>query len=180
MSFFRCTALAWLLLVGTSAFAEDSTPLASDERPAPQRIGYTFDRPEILMRQHIFGLAHGVHLLVSSCLDKSEYAAVTQAAYDTWYEQQHEAIATVRTTLAEHHFGPAAARADWQDIARVLGLKETIYPSLGVVSLQDACASLPQALAQARYDFTAQLEKTDPPDAVSPAPTFDDHDAAAR
>ncbi|MDP1651760.1 MAG: hypothetical protein Q8L56_03460 [Rhodocyclaceae bacterium] len=161
MSLLRCTALAWLLLAGSCAFADDATPPANEERPTPQRIGYSFEQPEILLRQRIFGLAHGVHLLVSSCLDKSEYAASTQAAYDTWYAKQHEAIATVRNALAEHHFGAAAAHTHWQDIARVLGLKETVYPSLGAVSLPEACATLPQALMQARYDFTAQLDHAD-------------------
>jgi hypothetical protein len=156
--FLRSLALVWLLLAGSCAFAEDTPPPDNDERLVPQHVGYTFEQPEILLRQRIFGLAHGVHLLVSSCLDKSEHAAATQQAYDTWYAQQHEAITTVRTALAEHYFGTAAARADWQDIARVLGLKETVYPSLGAVSLQEACATLPQALTQARYDFTAQLE----------------------
>jgi hypothetical protein len=158
--FLRCALPGFLALACVGAWAEESGPV-SDERPAPQHVGFTFEHPEILLRQRIFGLAHGVHLLVSSCLDQSEYAAATQAAYDVWYAQQHEAIATVRIALAEHHFGTAAARAHWQDIARALGLKETIYPSLGAVSLQEACATLPQALTQARYNFTAQLNLAD-------------------
>jgi len=151
------------VLACVGARAEESVSV-SDERPAPQHVGYSFEQPEILLRQRIFGLAHGVHLLVSSCLDQSEHAAATQAAYDAWHARQHEAIATVRTALAEHHFGTAAVRTQWQDIARALGLKETIYPSLGTVSLQEACTSLPQALMHERYNFTAQLNLADDTD----------------
>lgn len=160
MTRLHCAVPAVLALACVGAWAEESVPV-SDERLVPQHVGYSFEQPGILLRQRIFGLAHGVHLLVSSCLDQSEYAVATQAAYDTWHAQQHAAIATVRNALAEHHFGTAAARAQWQNIAQALGLKETVYPSLGAVSLQEACATLPQALTQARYDFTTQLDLAD-------------------
>ncbi len=151
---------AVLALACVGAGAEESVPV-SVERLVPLHVGYSFEQPGVLLRQRIFGLAHGVHLLVSSCLDQSEHAVATQAAYDTWHAQQDAAIATVRNALAEYHFGATAARAQWQDIAQALGLKETVYPSLGTISLQDACATLPQALLQARYDFTAQLDTDD-------------------
>lgn len=154
-----CALLACLLLAGGSVGAEEGVPAA--EAVAPRTAGYAFERPDVLLRQRIFGLAHGVHLLLSGCLDKDANAEVVQQAYDAWHALQRDSLEAVRVMLAEHHFGARATEAHWQDIARALGLKETIYPSLGTVSLQEACATLPQALTQPRYDFAKQLEKND-------------------
>ncbi|MFN4148783.1 MAG: hypothetical protein ACK4E4_04450, partial [Rhodocyclaceae bacterium] len=107
------------------------------------------------------GLAHGVHLLLSACLDKNENAAAVQRAYEAWHATQGPAIEALRAALAEHHFGARAASAGWQDIARALGLKETIYPALGTVGLTEACATFPEALARPAYDFATQLEHID-------------------
>lgn len=149
----------WLLslLLGVSlAQAEETTPAV--EPLAPVRLGYAFDNTDILLRQRIFGLAHGIHLLLSACLDKNENAEAVQQAYDAWHATQEKVLDDVRGELAAHHFGAHAPRAYWQDVARVLGLRETVYPSLSAISLQEACASLPQALAQSRYDFVEQLK----------------------
>lgn len=149
----------WLLvlsLLAAPVFAEEMGPV---QQPlTPVRLGYAFEDTDILLRQRIFGLAHGVHLLLSACLDKNENAEATQQAYDAWHAAQEKVLDGVRGLLAEHHFGSEAERAHWQDVARVLGLKETIYPSLGGISLQEACATLPQALTQPRYDFVEQLK----------------------
>lgn len=151
--------LALPLLAAAPALAGE--PESAEPPLTPVKPGYAADNPGILLRQRIFGLAHGVHLLLSGCLDKEANAEVVQPAYDAWHALQRDSLEAVRVMLAEHHFGPRAAEAHWQDIARALGLKETIYPSLGTVSLQEACASLPQALTQPRYDFATQLEMTD-------------------
>jgi len=154
-----CALLACLLLAGGSVRAEEA--VSSAEAAPPRSAGYAFERPDVLLRQRIFGLAHGVHLLLSGCLDKDANVEGVQQAYDAWHAVQHAAIEGVRVMLAEHYFGARAAEAHWQDIARALGLKETIYPSLGTVPLQEACATLPQALTQPRYDFATQLEMND-------------------
>jgi len=133
-------------------------PALADEAVPPLRHGYAFDDPVILLRQRIFGLAHGVHLLLSACLDKNENAEAAQQAYDAWLAAQEKVLDVVRGDLASHHYGEQASRVHWQDIARVLGLKETIYPSLGGISLHEACATLPQVLTQPRYDFVTQLQ----------------------
>ena len=135
------------------ADAEDPTapPIAS-------RFGYAFERPEMLARQRIFGLAHGVHLLYSACVDKNLNVAAVERAYQAWHAAQAPALEALVNMLRAHHFGPQAARAGWLDIARALGLKETIYPSLGAVSLEEACATLPQALERPAYDFARQLD----------------------
>lgn len=151
--------LALALLAASLAHAEEAA--APPQPPAPRSIGYAFDSPDILLRQRIFGLAHGVHLLLSGCLDKRYHAEAAQQAYDAWHAAQRDVLVEVRRVLADHHFGAEGVRTQWQDIARVLGLKETIYPALGMLTLQEACATLPQALSQSRYDFASQLERID-------------------
>lgn len=154
--------LPWLTLALASlpALADEVSPPA---HPQPVAFGYAFDQPALLLRQRIFGLAHGAMLLVSACLDREAQAEATQNAYAFWHAAQRATLDGVRQALAVHHFGAQAEQVQWQDIARVLGLKETIYPSLGTVSLAEACATLPEALMQSRYDFTAQLELADAP-----------------
>jgi hypothetical protein len=134
--------------------------VAQEAAPTPVRFGYAVEDTDVLLRQRLFGLAHGVHLLLSACLDKNENAAAVQRAYEAWHAAQAPAIEAIRVALAEHHFGVQASRAGWQDIARVLGLKETIYPALGTVSLEEACATLPAALSRPAYDFATQLGMT--------------------
>jgi hypothetical protein len=151
------------LLAATGARAEAEAEASMPEPLMPVSIGYGFDTPDILLRQRIFGLAHGVHLLLSACLDKNENADAAQQAYDAWHAAQEKALDGVCGMLAEHHFGAQASRAHWQDVARALGLKETVYPSLGEIPLQEACATLPQALAHSRYDFAAQLQLANDP-----------------
>lgn len=152
------------------ALSQADTSRASDAPPAPLRHGYALDNPDLLLRQRIFGIAHGVHLLYSACLSKEENAEAVQQAYEAWHPSQEKAIVAAFRSLAAHHFVEQAAQARWQDVARLFDLKETIYPSLGAISLHDACASFPEALRQSRYDFAAQLESPPPqsPAAISP------------
>lgn len=164
MRFRRYAAPFLLALAWTGALADDGPPSA-EEKLTALRLGYAFDRPDILLRQRIFGFAHGALLLVSACLDRDPQSAATQNAYDFWHAAQRAAIEQARQVLAAYHFGAQADRAQWQDIARTLGLNETIYPSLGDVPLPEACATLPQALMQPRYDFANQLELANDPDA---------------
>jgi hypothetical protein len=162
LKFWRYAAPFLLVLACTGALADDA-PSPVDEKLTPLRLGYAFDQPDILLRQRIFGFAHGALLLVSACLDRDAHAEATQNAYDFWHASQREAIEQARRVVAAYHFGVQADRAQWQDIARALGLKETIFPSLGDVPLPEACATLPQALMQARYDFATQLELANDP-----------------
>jgi hypothetical protein len=152
-------SVATALLAGLSGccVAAEPPPTGAHLAVVPERTGYAFDRPEIALRQHAFGLAHGVHLLVSACLGRADHAATTQAAYDTWHARQRVTLEHLGRELARYYFGKRAAEAQWQDIANALGLKETIYPSLGRTALDDACATLPQALAQDRYDLAARI-----------------------
>jgi hypothetical protein len=161
--------LAGILLAAllTAARAEDTPPTepAAQAKPAlevpPRLMGYDFDHPEILIRQRLFGLAHGLSMLAAACLDLAEHSTPVQNAYATWHAEQAGAIETLVLDLARHYFGPRAAEARWQDLARALNLNDSIHPSLGAVSLQDACASLPEAIARPRYQFDKLLAEAD-------------------
>ena len=98
----KALLLACLLLAAPGVRAQDAP---ADPPLAPVRLGYAFDRPDILLRQRIFGLAHGVHLLLSACHDKNENADAAQQAYATWHERQRETIgAVLRYVSVTEHF----------------------------------------------------------------------------
>lgn len=127
--------------------AEAAPPL---EVP-PNRLGYAFEQPEILIRQRLFGLAHGLSLLAAACLDMPAYSASIQDAYAAWHARQGKAIETIVHDLARYYFGSRADEARWPDLSRALNLTNTIEPALGEVTLHAACASLPEAIARPRY-----------------------------
>ena len=164
-----------------SARADDAPPVSPAATEAatpaalavmPRRMGYALDQPEILIRQRLFGLAHGLSMLAAACLDLPEHSRPVQDAYAAWHATQAATIEAMAQDLARYYFGPRADEARWQDLARALNLNDSIQPSLGGVSLQDACATLPAALARPRYEFGKLLtEAAAPPVAVSPAPT---------
>jgi hypothetical protein len=187
----RVFAGALLAALLSAAQAEDSLPDVAVPPPAaivaspgalqvpPQRMGYAFDRPEILIRQRLFGLAHGLSVLAGACLDLPEHSEPIQEAYAAWHATQGKTIDAIQHDLAVYYFGERAAEARWQDLARALILPDNIQAALGRVSLQDACASLPDAIARPRYELDRLLAevlepkaKPEPPVAVPPAPTI--------
>ena len=176
---------AWLLLVSllgpaaaqeTPATTETGAPAAAALKPLHK--GYAFDQPEILVRQRLFGLAHGLSLLAAACLDVVEQSGSTQEAYAAWHVKQAETISTIVSDLARYYFGDRAGDAVWTDISRALALKEDIREALGDVRLEEACATLPTAIVRPRYEFDALLAEskavaaeTKPAVAMPPAPT---------
>ena len=179
-----CAGLLCAALLGLARAADNPQAVAPAGDPAvlaaiPERLGYAFDKPDILIRQRLFGLAHGLSLLAAACLDLPEQARPIQDAYAAWHARQGKTIAILVQDLSHYYFGPRAATARWPDLARALNLNDSIQPSLGQVSLQDACASLPQAITRPRYEFDKLLAEADAqegqpvtPLAVPPAPTF--------
>ena len=144
-----CGALA-------AAHAENAAPpLVSD-----QRLGYAFEFPRVLAAQRLFGIAHGVSLLATACLDAPDEANAVADAYTQWYEQQQDQIDMLQAELAEFYFGPRANEARWAHIAATLKLRAAIGLTPDSEQLRAACASLPEALRQPRYDLAAlfQLE----------------------
>ena len=135
----------------------------------PQRTGYASDQPGILVRQRLFGLAHGLSMLAAACLDLPEHAQPIQDAYADWRARQGGTIEALVHDLARYYFGAREAEARWQDLARALNLAGSIQFPAGKVSLQDACASLPQAIKGPRYEFDRLLAEADAPAIKKPA-----------
>lgn len=171
-------ALACVLfgaLLGT-AQAQDASPAVTPAQPRaalevlPRHLGYAIDRPDVLIRQRLFGLAHGLSLLAAACLDLPQHSEPIQDAYANWHARQGKTIAAMAEDLARYYFGPRAQEAQWQDLTRALNLNEDIQPALGAVSLQDACASLPAAISRPRYELDRLLaEVTTPVVVAAPA-----------
>jgi hypothetical protein len=68
--------LACLLcaLLPPAARAADTPPgVAPAAGLTPERTGYAVDQPEMLLRQRLFGRAHGLSLLAAACLDLPAY-----------------------------------------------------------------------------------------------------------
>lgn len=171
--------IVFALLLG-SAQADDAPQTPSGMTPAesqpalevPQnRLGYAFDKPEILIRQRLFGLAHGVSLLAAACLDLPAHSKPIQDAYAAWHAKQGKAIETVVRDLAHYYFGSRADEARWPDLSRALNLGDSIQSALSDLTLHAACASLPEAIGRPRYELDRMLVEGLEA-AVSPAPTF--------
>lgn len=148
--------LLCMLLAGTcsmTAVAAASTlPLVSIERQ-----GYAFEFPRVLAQQRLFGIAHGVSLLAAACLDVPEHMEAAGDAYDKWRDQQSVPIDAAEQELAVFYFGNRANEAEWLNIVRALNLREKLDHGTDAPELIAACASLPQALQQPRYDLNAMF-----------------------
>ena len=157
--------LAACLLAGLMhpALGGDPPPLV------PQHQGYDFDRPEILLRQQLFGLAHGAALLATACLEEAVQAPAALEAYSAWRQRQRTSLEAIVNDLAAYYFGPRAGEAAWDDIARALKLAEDVKTPLAQTPLEDACRTLPTALIRERFEFERLLHEAQI--AVSPAPT---------
>ncbi len=129
----------------------------------PRYQGYAFEQPRVLLRQRLFGLAHGLSMLAAACLDLPQHSGPIQDAYANWHAKQARSIEVLVLDLARYYFAERADQANWPDLARALGLNDSILPALGSVSLEDACASLPQAIAGPRYDFARLLAEAPVP-----------------
>lgn len=181
----RVFACVLCLALLASARAEDAPPpIAPAATPPalevmPGRLGYAFDQPEILIRQRLFGLAHGLSLLAAACLDLPAHSLPIQDAYAAWHAKQGKAIATIVHDLSRHYFGPRAAEARWLDLSRALNLGDAIPPALEQITLHAACASLPVAIVRPRYELDRMLTEglepmaaPAPPAAAPLAPTL--------
>lgn len=164
-----------------SARAADAPQSATPAEAGPalevprNKLGYAFEQPDILVRQRLFGLAHGLSLLAAACLDLPAYSGPIQDAYAAWHAKQGKAIEAIVRDLAQYYFGPRAGEARWPDLSRALNLADSIQPALGEVTLHAACASLPEAIARPRYELDRMLVEGMEPEAkaaVPPAPSF--------
>ena len=145
---------------GARSAGHGEAPLANSAPPvvAPDREGYAFDQPRILAQQRLLGVAHGVSLLVSACMDMPAHIEATLAAYPPWRERQENTIALAQAELARHYFGARAGGAHWPDLLRALNLKTRLDIAAGSEELDAACATLPEALRRPRYQLQRQFE----------------------
>jgi hypothetical protein len=147
-------ALLCAALLNGSAAAEGAPPpLVSDER-----LGYAFEFPRVLAEQRLFGIAHGVSLLASACLDVPASADAAADAYTLWYDQQQKLIETVQQELAVFYYGERAQEASWSHLATALNLRQRLTLAPDSQQLSAACATLPQALQQTRYDLQSRFK----------------------
>lgn len=178
----RLAATLACLLCALSPLAARAADTPPGAAPAagltPARSGYAADQPEILLRQRLFGRAHGLSLLAAACLDLPAYAKAVQEAYTAWHAQQAKTIEIIVRDLAGYYFGSRANEAQWFDLSRAMNLPDNIQPALGEVTLHAACASLPEAIPRQRYALDKLLAGSADAEpvynetgAVSPAPT---------
>lgn len=147
----RLAALVCATVLPLAALAEEPTPQA-----VPARDGYAFDYPRTLAQQRLFGIAHGVSLLAAACLDVPATSEALQNAYAAWRSRQQSAIAEAVVGLGAYYRGDDAP-ADWQWLAKRMGLAEELAYPPESAELRDACATLPQALTKPRYDLAARF-----------------------
>lgn len=139
--------------------------------PSPQEMstapampqGYAFDNPQLLTQQLLWGVIHGVRLLGITCQARGDTSAAL--AYVDWMERQQARIHAAERDLARHYFGRDTASPE--AISAALRLKPALTSP--PETLGAACATLPEALQQERYDlekFYASrrqaIEKGDP------------------
>ena len=149
---------------------ETAAPAPSTLEAMPTRLGYAFEQPEILLRQRLFGLAHGLSLLAGACLDLADQSGSTQEAYAAWHARQGTVIDGLVHDLSRYYFGARAEEAHWGDLVRALNLKDNIRDVLGDVTLDDACATLPTAIIRPRYELDRLLAESKLPEAEAPMP----------
>ncbi len=114
--------------------------------------GYAFDRPALLADQLVWGVLHGARLLAHACAHAGHGAAAE--AWVAWVEREAAQIALIGKELSRHYFGSDDAAPD--ALAAALGLKQSL--ALPAEELEPACASLPEALSQPRYDLASRRE----------------------
>ena len=153
----RRLALAAVLCGALNAAGAETAapPLVSIERQ-----GYAFEYPRVLAEQRLFGIAHGVSMLAERCRSVEATAQASADAYARWYDQQRLQIEDLKNNLATFYYGPRASEATWPHLVAALNLREQIGLAADSEQLAAACASLPAALQQPRYDLSAlfQLE----------------------
>jgi hypothetical protein len=121
---------------------------------APVEAGYVFDQPEVLAAQLLWGLAHGVRLLGLACAEHGDLTAAE--SWVAWQEREQPQILAAGRLLGRHYFGSEDASPDI--VAAALGLKPALV--LPGETLDQACATLPEALTKPRYDLARFREQT--------------------
>lgn len=147
-----------LLAIGVLAAVLFAIGVRAEEvaSTAPRQPGYAFDYPRMLAQQRLFGIAHGVSLLAAACRGVPEFSQEAEGSYDAWRARQQPAIDAAGSDLSAYYFG-AGPPADRQTLARTLQLRDALDYPPDAVELRAACATLPQALQQPRYDLVERF-----------------------
>ena len=138
----RCPGLTAVML----ATALVATSSVGQEMPAPAQ-GYLFGQPRLLTQQLIWGLAHGVKLLATTCADSANGPVAT--AYAEWFGRHGARIAAAERDLAQHYFGRDTASEE--DLAGAMHLAGMLHQRPDEMDM--ACASFARAIAGERYDL---------------------------
>ena len=146
--------LLCVLLLTFPARAEETAPAAV--AAAADRLGYAFEYPRVLVQQRLFGIAHGISLLAAACLDVPAPTDDVQGAYAAWRARELPAIATASADLSTYYLGAGVAATE-SALAKLMQLQDTLAYAPDSDQLKAACATLPQALAQPRYQLTERF-----------------------
>lgn len=137
--------------------AAGAVPPGTEEPPRPRRtrLGYAFNHPRVLAQQAIFGISHGVALLARTCALVPASAAASNAAYAAWTDKNQVRIETAERELARYYFAPPRDGVRRLHLVQALQLKAELGLATDSPELREACATLPQALQNPRYDLEA-------------------------
>jgi len=146
----------WACALALALPAHAGEDVGAGEIKSPEGVtapAYVFEHPEIFAAQLLWGLAHGVRLLALACAEHGDFTAAE--SWVTWQEREQPQILAAGRLLGRHYFGSEDAPPDI--IAAALGLK----PSLALPGevLDQACATLPEALTKPRYDLVRFREQ---------------------
>lgn len=136
---------AWALLQTAALPAQAEENVASAVAAPP--AGYVFDKPEVLVAQLQWGVAHGARLLALACAGSGR--GVAAEAWVDWQERQRARIGAAGRLLSQYYFG--VSEAGPAAIAAALGLKAEL--ALAPEALAAACDTLATALSTPRYDL---------------------------
>ena len=136
----------WLLCLALGLMG----PAQAEEKLTPQ--AYVVDDPELFVDQVLWGIAHGARLLALACAQQGHHDAAE--AWVEWQERESAQILGMNARLGQHYFQREEVPLD--AIVLALNLKQSL--DLPPETLESACATLREALAQPRYDLAKRRE----------------------
>ncbi len=156
-------AMAFVAHAEDARIESEATSLEAPPSVEAPRVPseYAFDRPELLADQLVWGVVHGARLLALACAKTGHGAAAE--AWVNWREREAVPMATMNERLGLHYFQRGDVPLDALVLA--MGLKPAL--DLPPATLDPACATLAEALAQPRYDLIRRREAFLKRDAVT-------------
>jgi hypothetical protein len=134
----------------------------------------------VLAQQLIFGRAHGITLLMRTCLDAGIEPAAVLAAHDEWAHRYGQRLRQAERELATHYFAADAPRARAEDLVTALGLAQRLSLAHDSEDLAAACKTMPEALLSKRNNLDLQFELFRDEARLSTATKLEAHVEACR